>query len=107
MKFGFFEKHLGGHINLGSITVYGANAMHWAVNIQTKRWGYVCFRLPFRCLGCWWPLYLYCSPNGTPGASTFYYSFRASHENQEAAERRRKWGHNYNTELLYGRYEAE
>ncbi len=71
MSTNWVEKYLGGHINIGRITIYGANAMHWAVNIRTKRWGTICFRLPFRCFGRWWKLYYYCSPDGTPNASTF------------------------------------
>jgi hypothetical protein len=67
----FWERHCGGHINLGPVTIYGENAMHWAVNIKTKIWGYVCFRLPVRCYGRWWPLYWYCSPDATPQAATF------------------------------------
>jgi hypothetical protein len=59
------------HWNFGPVTVYGANAMHWAVNIKTRRWGYVCFRLPVRCFGRWWPLYFYCSPDATPQSATF------------------------------------
>lgn len=67
----WWENFMGGHVRIGKITIYGENAMHWAVNVRTKRWGYVCFRLPFRCFGKWWPLYFYCSPNGTPWAATF------------------------------------
>jgi len=67
----FSENFLGGHVDIWNITIYGENAMHWAVNIKTKRWGYVCFRLPFRCFGVWHPLYFYTSPNGTPRNATF------------------------------------
>ena len=67
----WLENHMGGHVSLGPVTIYGENAMHWAVNIKTRRWGYVCFRLPFRCFGRWWPLYFYCSPDATPNAATF------------------------------------
>lgn len=68
----WIERKLDGHVNLGkSITIYGANAMHWAVNIRTKRWGFVCFRLPLPCFGRWWPVYFYCSPDATPGSATF------------------------------------
>lgn len=67
----FWQRHFGGHVNLGPVTIYGENAMHWAINIKTKRWGYVCFRLPVRCFGCWWPLYWYCSPDATPQSATF------------------------------------
>ena len=66
-----FEKCFGGHISIGkSITVYGFNAMHVAVNINTK-WGFVCFHPPMKCYGKWWPWYLYISPNGTPTYATW------------------------------------
>jgi len=65
------EERLAGHITLGPVTIYGANAMHWAVNIATRRWGWVCFRLPLPCFGRWWPLYFYCSPDATPQSATF------------------------------------
>jgi hypothetical protein len=68
----FIEDKLDGHVSIGAVTVYGANAMHWAVNISTRRWGYICFRLPLPCFGRWWPLYWYCSPDGTPNKATFY-----------------------------------
>lgn len=70
-ELGFWDNYMSGNITIFNITIYGENAMHWAVNIKTKRWGYICFRLPFRCFGCWWPLYFYISPNGTPSQSTF------------------------------------
>ncbi|MEE8729756.1 MAG: hypothetical protein SOI28_05715 [Rahnella inusitata] len=70
-SFTWSESFLSGHINVGRVTIFGDNAMHWAVNIRTKRWGYICFRLPFRSHRRWWPLYFYCSPNGTPWAATF------------------------------------
>jgi hypothetical protein len=66
----FAENFLGGHLNIGPVTIYGENAMHWAVNIRS-RWGYICFRLPFRSMGRWWPLYFYVSPDATPGRATF------------------------------------
>jgi hypothetical protein len=67
----FWERYFGGHVNIGPVTIFGENAMHWAVNIKTTRWGYVCFRLPLRSFGRWWPLYWYCSPDATPQAATF------------------------------------
>lgn len=65
------ERFFGGHINFGPVTIYGRNAMHFAVNIRTRRWGFVCFRLPLFCFGKWWPLYWYCSPDATPHRATF------------------------------------
>ena len=67
----FAENFLGGHVNVYNWTIYGCNAMHWAVNIKTERWGYICFRLPLFCFGKWWPLYFYCSPDATPSSATF------------------------------------
>ena len=67
----FAENFLGGHMTIGPVTIFGENAMHLAINIKTNRFGYICFRLPFRCFGRWWPLYYYCSPNATPQDSTF------------------------------------
>lgn len=32
----FLGKHLGGHVTLGRLTIYGFNAMHVAVNFRTK-----------------------------------------------------------------------
>ena len=66
----WWENFMGGHIDIGPVTLYGENAMHWGVRVAT-RWGYVCFRLPLRCFGCWWPLYFYISPNATPQKATF------------------------------------
>lgn len=93
------DRLFGGHLNLGPITVYGRNAMHWGVNVWTKRWGYVCFRLPLRCFGRWWPLYFYVSPNATPWASTYFLGRRHSRgERRRAAERRRLFGHRFDTD---------
>lgn len=64
----WFENFMGGHLTLGPIVIYGENAMHWAVNVKTETFGYICFRLPFRCFGRWWPLYFYVSPDATPPA---------------------------------------
>jgi hypothetical protein len=95
----FYENFLSGHLSIGPVTIYGENAMHWAVNIHTRKWGYICFRMPLRCFGKWWPLYFYCSPNGTPWASTFYIGSSKT-EKKESKERRLKYGHNFNADLL-------
>lgn len=93
----FWERYFGGHINIGPVTIYGENAMHWGVNIRTKRWGYVCFRLPMRCFGMWWPLYLYASPCATPWAATFYLGGgRHNGDRALAPLRRHRLGHNFN-----------
>ena len=96
----FLDRWLGGHVHFAGVTIYGRNAMHWGVNIWTRRWGYVCFRLPFTCFGKWWPLYFYVSPNGTPWAATFL----VGHEDKSsltARKRRRAFGHNFDVEANY------
>ena len=90
---------LKGHISIGRLFIYGENAMHWGAVYWTKRWGYICFRLPFRCFGKWWPLYFYVSPNATPWASTFYLGPNKGAK-AAATLRRRAFGHNFNTDLM-------
>ncbi len=95
----FWERHFGGHITIGRLTIYGENAMHWSVNFWTKRWGYICFRLPLRCFGCWWPLYFYLSPNATPWASTFMLGGDDRCARKKAPLRRAAFGHGFNTDV--------
>ena len=100
----WFEGFMGGNLSFFGVTIYGANAMRWAVNIRTKRWGYICFTLPVparfitrRDGTRWWQWYFYLSPNGTPWASTFY---RGSDENEaiRAQIRKMNFGHGFSTE---------
>jgi len=73
------NQKMKGYITVGPVTVYGINAMHIAVNVQTKRWGFVCFHPSLRFLGKYapwmlgenFPWYFYLSPNAAPWASTF------------------------------------
>ena len=67
---GFLEKYLGGHINIGRLTIYGFNAMHVAFNYMTDK-TYLCFHPPIKCFGKWWPWYFYISRNGTPWLATW------------------------------------
>jgi hypothetical protein len=92
-----FDRYLGGSLRLGPVVTYGFNAMHVAINIRTRRWGYLCFHPTIRCFGVWWPWYFYASPNATPQAATFAigpwvdYQYRAG-----AIIRRVRLGHNFN-----------
>jgi hypothetical protein len=70
-RLNWIERKLGGHISIGPLTIYGFNAMHVAVNLYTKRWGWVCFHPPMRCFGRWWKWYFYVSPDATPHAATY------------------------------------
>ena len=56
-----------GHVSLGRLTIYGANAMHWALNFWTRKWGYICFHPPTKTFGRKWSWYFYISRNATPG----------------------------------------
>ncbi len=84
-------------ISFGPICIYSLeSAMHGAVNIHTKRWGYVCFKLPTFVFGRWWPAYFYLSPNATPWGATILIGRRFSRgEKSLACVRRALWGHGY------------
>jgi hypothetical protein len=59
------DRFFTGHVSLGPICIYGANAMHWALNIRTP-WGYLCGHPTTRTFGGHWPWYVYFSRNATP-----------------------------------------
>ena len=47
------------------VVIYGANAMHWAINIRWRgEWW--CFHPPTRTFGGRWPAYFYISKDATP-----------------------------------------
>lgn len=105
---GFFERHFGGHVALFNhrIVIYGFNAMHVALNVKTRRWGWVCFHPTIRCFGRWWRWYFYISSNATPWAATFGVGpGMDGHDRRLAPIRRRALGHNFDTvdELTYSR----
>jgi hypothetical protein len=88
-----FKKWFRGYKCIGRLTIYGNNVMHWQVAFSTKKYGYICFRLPFRSMGAWWPLYFYCSPNAAPWAAT--YSFGKDRDAAVADIRKKVFGHNF------------
>jgi hypothetical protein len=95
----WLERHFGGYVTVGRLTVYGWNAMYVAFDYRTRCWGYVCFHPPLYWCGQWWPWYFYLSPNATPWASTFALGPTFSVEDRRrAAMRRRKFGHGFDTE---------
>lgn len=93
-------KNLKGHYTIGKITIYGLNAMHFSVNIQSKKYGWICFR-PITFYKQF-PIYFYVSPNGTPSSATYYKqlgnSFRGKELEYKANLRRWKLKHNYKIE---------
>lgn len=59
-----------GHVNIGPVTIYGANAMHWAINVWwLGHWW--CFHPTTRTFGGYWRWYFYISRNGTPQSACF------------------------------------
>lgn len=100
------RKHLGGHITLKPfgvrITIYGFNAMHVAINIATRRWGYICFHPPLiaRLTHGYRPWYFYVSPNGTPSCSTFAIGPGCDRDTKRLAKvRREMFGHNFDSSV--------
>lgn len=98
----WWENFMGSHISIGPITIFGANAMNWTVQAQT-RLGYLCFTLPvlaryrYDSRGKrWWQWYMYLSPNGTPGASTWYIG-SSTEEKMRAKIRKYNFGHGFDT----------
>jgi len=86
-------KWLRGHINIGKrITIFGANAMHYFLQIRSKRYGVICIR--FLSLDKKFPLCFYVSPNGTPWACTYCIGLGPA-EKVRSIVRRVNFGHNF------------
>lgn len=82
----WIDRLFRGHLTVGHVTIYGANAMHWALNIRTSR-GYLCAHPTTRTFGGRWPWYVYLSPDGTPTAA--YWGFGPGFSDRDPEERRR------------------
>ncbi len=92
----WLEKYLSSHIRFKNIVIFGFNAMALAVNVETERWGYICFRPTIRFRGMWWQWYFYLSPDGTPHRSTFAMGPGISKlEKLTASIRHHCFGHNF------------
>lgn len=100
------EKHLGGHVSIGNVTIFGFNAMHVCIQAWTKKYGYICFH-PTIWMGTWWEWYLYFSPDGTPQSSTFAIGpgvkeYRQRDRNGLLAKQRRElYGHNFDSRITH------
>ena len=64
------DRLMQGHIRWGPVVLYGANAMHWAINVKIGR-NYWCAHPPTRTFGGKWPGYFYVSPDATPQKALF------------------------------------
>ncbi len=109
------KKRLDGHITIGPVAIYGFNAMHVAVNVWTKRWGFICFHPSLRflrkyapwMLGENWPWYFFLSPNGTSWASTFAIGPGIDKDTKiDALRRYAAWGHGYDVDRIDVQAEA-
>lgn len=108
IKHYFKYDFLSGHINIGKLTIYGRNAMHWGCTLYTKKYGYICWRLPFLCDGRWWPLYFYCSPNATPWAATFMLGKKEDRDDWVRSRIRYTcFGHNFDVHGWNKEYDME
>lgn len=100
---GIWWTFFGGHLNIGKrITIFGANAMHWSINIYNTRWGHIHIDIPTwnRITGKrGWKVYA--SPNGTPWACTWCIGTDKK-ENIRAKIRRYHFGHNH--KIATGQY---
>lgn len=99
---GQLDKYLGGHITIGPITIYGLNAMHCAIEIWTKRYGYIVATPPLYWHGRWWPSHIFFSPNATPWAATFMlgkFDYSTKAEMVAAKWRQLYLGHNYDMDV--------
>ena len=99
----WYENFMSGHISIGKFTWFGENAMLWAMEYRTKKWGYVVFKPPIRTFGKYHGWWFYLSPNGTPWASTYYIgvsTFGAHDRNQtlNAKIRKHYLGHGFDSE---------
>lgn len=102
---------LENHISFKNLTIYGDNAMHFGCTYWTKKFGYICFRLPIPC-GIsdrlrygktehlyWRPLYFYISRNATPWAAVFMLGKKHSKRDWALARLRKVvFGWNYNSD---------
>jgi hypothetical protein len=83
------DRWFTGHRSWGPLTIYGANAMHWAVNLRTP-WGSLCIHPTTRTFGGCWPWYVYLSPNSTPWAARWGFGPGFDADDREAAKLRRQ-----------------
>ena len=107
-----FADKIDDHFSIGNLTVFGDNAMHFGCHYWTKKYGYICWRLPLICGIAdkirygdklyWRPLYFYISRNATPWAAVFMIGKKHSPSDWAAARmRKRCFGWNYDSDNEY------
>jgi hypothetical protein len=105
---------IDGHKHFKNLTVYGDNAMHFGCTYWTKKFGYICFRLPLPCGIAdklrygkgnrlhWRPLYFYISRNATPWAAVFMIGKKHNRTDWVLARvRKAAFGWKYNSDDEY------
>lgn len=113
-----FANFLEGRFSIGNLTVFGDNAMHFGCHFWTKKYGFICWRLPFVCNISakilygdklrWHPLYFYISRDATPWSAVFMIGKKAYPRDWALARARKRafgWRYNcdddYQYDLLY------
>jgi hypothetical protein len=90
-------QNIKGHYTIGKVVIYGLNAMHFTIQIRSKKYGWICIR-PITFYKQF-PVYIYLSPDGTPSSATYYKQLGGSYRGKEleykAKLRRWKLRHNY------------
>lgn len=97
-----------GYLSIGNFTIYGRHtAMRGAINLYTKKYGYICLRLPYYSKQHKEKVhfYLYFSPNATPWAATFMIGRKYSPEDWALSRIRYNcFGHNFDIHGLDKEY---
>lgn len=81
---------LENHITVGPLTVYGANAMHWAAELRLPLGLTLCAHPTTRTFGGRWPWYAYLSTNGTPWGALWAVGPGVDNVDKRRAEVRRE-----------------
>ena len=92
------------YLSIKNLTIYSRHtAMKGAINLYTKKYGYICLRLPYYSKQHKEKVhfYLYFSPNATPWAATFMIGREYSPEDWALSRIRYNcFGHNFNMDEL-------
>lgn len=83
--------------HIGQLTVFSKDsAMHGAIELYTKHWGYLCFRPTTKLRKIKFKWYFYASPDATPGHCTLAVGPGLDYSDKLGASiRKQAFGHNF------------